>query len=113
MIIRHLDRLPDEPVSHNPCVSKRVLLRNGEIPNITQVSRAVLPPGEVCPAHSHPDMWEMFIAERGCGVMIVDGRSVAIDPGTCLIISPGESHELQNQSSIAFVVFTVSWTTTS
>lgn len=113
MFLRHLDTLPDEPVSHNPNVSKRVLVRNGEVSNITQVSRATLPPGEICAAHSHSDMWEMFIAERGWGAMIVDGRRVAVDPGTCLIISPGESHELQNPSHSALVVLIISWTNLS
>ena len=109
MLLRHLDMLPDEPVSHNPNVSKRVLVRNGEIPTITHVSRATLPPGEICVAHSHSDMWEMFIAERGCGAMIVDGHRVALDPGTCLIISPGESHELANCSTEDLVVTTTGW----
>lgn len=112
MLVRSLNLLAHEPVSHNPEIPKQVWIRNGEVPNLTQVSRAVLPPGECCGAHSHPDMWEMFIVEQGEGLMTVDDRQVALVAGVCLVVFPGETHELTNSSDRPLGVLTVGWTNT-
>lgn len=110
MILRTWSDRPDEPVSHNPLVRKRVWIRNGEVDGLTQVSRASLPPGEICKAHSHNDMWEMFLVEKGDGQMFVNGRRYAITAGDCVVIAPGEIHELANTSAFDLIVVTTGWT---
>lgn len=51
-----LDTLGAIPLSHNPRISKKVMIAKGEIDGITNFSRAVFPPGETVNAHAHPDM---------------------------------------------------------
>lgn len=113
MLSRSIDSLPDERVSHNPRVTKRVLLRNGEVPQITQFSRASFPPNEFCGVHTHHDMWEMFLVESGFGVAVVNSTNLALSPGTCLVVEPGEVHEIQNSSPTELVVLTFSWKATA
>jgi|GEM_PF-812025 len=109
MLHRSLNSLPNEPVSHNPRVLKKVWVRRGEAGDLTQASRAVLPPGESCPTHSHADMWEMFIVEEGTGTLVVDGQQIGLEANTCVVVSPGERHELRNPSQADLVVLTIGW----
>jgi quercetin dioxygenase-like cupin family protein len=90
-----IDAAPDEPVSHNPAVRKRVLLRKGTIAALTQVARARFPAGEIAEAHLHQDMWELFICERGTGTMVVSGQAHLLSRGSWILVEPGESHELR------------------
>lgn len=96
MKIAHLDALPDEPVSHNAAILKRVFLRNGEVPNVTQFARSRFAPGEVAGAHAHADMAEVFFVESGAGTIVVDDVTTALAPGTCVAVLPHEMHEIRN-----------------
>ncbi len=71
------------------------MINKGEISDITQFSRAVFPPGEIAHAHKHPDMTEIFYIESGHGEIIINGIHHPIEPGTCIVIEPGEAHELR------------------
>ena len=102
-----LNRLPDEAVSHNPSVIKRVLLRSGELGAVTQLAQATFPPGESVAEHSHLDMAEVFLVVRGEGTMGVDGTVYPLRPGVCMVVEPGERHQLQNTSSEPLVVTTL------
>ena len=86
--------LPDEPVSHDPAIRKRVFLRAGALAHLTQLAQARLAPGQVAPVHAHADMHEVFVVEAGDGVMRVDGRSYALAPGVCVAVEAGETHEI-------------------
>jgi mannose-6-phosphate isomerase-like protein (cupin superfamily) len=86
--------LPDEPVSHDPTIRKRVWLRAGALPHVTQLAQARLAPGQVAPAHAHADLHEVFVVEAGLGVARVDGRPYPLGPGVCVAIEPGEMHEI-------------------
>jgi quercetin dioxygenase-like cupin family protein len=88
--------LPGEPVSHNPAIRKRVFLRLGEVPHVTQYSRSVFQPGQVAPRHAHPDMYEAFVCLDGAGVIQIDGEPFALVPGTFLLVEPGAAHEIAN-----------------
>ena len=91
-----IDRLPTEAVSHNAKIEKRVMLRAGDIPHVTNFSRAVFPPGEVAVAHSHDDMHEVFYVQTGHASMTVNGAAFPIQEGDCIHVSPGDSHEIAN-----------------
>jgi quercetin dioxygenase-like cupin family protein len=104
MHFRSLDALPAEPVSHNPAISKRVLLRADALPPVTQFAEAVFAPGQVAPAHAHADMGEVFLVTRGAGTITVDGRVVALRAGDCVAVEPGEVHELANPNDEPMVV---------
>lgn len=45
-------------ISHDSTVEKKVLLKNGEVPHVTQLAVATLKPGEQATKHSHKDMTE-------------------------------------------------------
>ena len=100
----HLHALPREQVSHNPEIVKRVMLRNGEIPNVTQFAQACFAPGQVAPAHAHADMSEVFFVESGEGTIEIDGRPHRLTPGACYAIPPGERHEVRNDGTVDLVL---------
>jgi quercetin dioxygenase-like cupin family protein len=91
-----LDHLPDQPVSHNPDITKRVLFTHGEIPSVTQYSQASFPPGQIAPAHAHADMYEVFLCLSGTGSLVIDGEAFDLTPGQFFLCEPGETHEIVN-----------------
>lgn len=95
---------PLERVSHNPAVTKRVLLRGSDLPHLVQFAQATFPPGESAPAHSHADMVEIFFVEAGQGQITVDGAPYPLEPGSCAVVEPGEAHELANTGVEPWVV---------
>jgi quercetin dioxygenase-like cupin family protein len=92
----NLDHLPEQPVSHDPHITKRVLFKQGEIPSVTQMSQACLLPGQIAPAHSHADMYEVFLCVSGTGSMVIDGETYDLHPGHFFLCEPGETHEIVN-----------------
>ena len=93
---RALDQVPEEAVSHNPAIKKRVLLRRGDLPGLTNFAQATFAPGQVAYGHSHADMAEVFFVEAGEGTITVDGHPYPLAPGTCVAVEPGEHHEVAN-----------------
>jgi quercetin dioxygenase-like cupin family protein len=91
-----LDHLPEQPVSHNPDITKRVLFKHGEIPSVTQYSQASLLPGQIAPAHAHADMYEVFLCLSGTGSIVIDGDTYELTPGHFYLCEPGEMHEIVN-----------------
>jgi quercetin dioxygenase-like cupin family protein len=96
--------VPAEPVSHNPEITKRVLLRRGDLPHLTNFSRSRLLPGQTASAHAHAGMHEVFFVESGVGMMRVDAREVTLDAGVCVAVEPGESHEIMNTGAAELVL---------
>jgi quercetin dioxygenase-like cupin family protein len=91
-----LDHLPEQPVSHNPDITKRVLFKHGEIPSVTQYSQASFLPGQIAPAHAHADMYEVFLCLSGTGSIVIDGDTYELTPGHFYLCEPGEMHEIVN-----------------
>jgi len=89
----------EEPSSHNTKIRKRVILRRGDAPHLTQVARAAFPPGEKAAAHAHPDMWELFICEEGSGVLKINNDEIKLSPGTWVLVEPGDTHEVENHTA--------------
>jgi quercetin dioxygenase-like cupin family protein len=99
MKIISLPELPEEPVSHNPAIRKRVMLRAGELPHLTNFSQSRFGPGQIAPAHSHEDMCEVFLVQSGTGVIRIDGTVHPLRPGTCVAVDLRENHEIENTGS--------------
>jgi quercetin dioxygenase-like cupin family protein len=91
--------LPVEGVSHDPDIAKQVMLRRGDVPHLTNFSRASLLPGQVARAHRHRDMFEVFFVESGAGTITIDGAERGLEAGVCIAIEPGEEHEIRNSGS--------------
>jgi len=91
-----LDDITEQPVSHNPAIAKRVLIAAGEIPGLTNLSQAVLKHGQRADRHIHQEMYEVFIVRHGSGVIEVDEVRHPLQRDDCVVIEPGESHEISN-----------------
>jgi mannose-6-phosphate isomerase-like protein (cupin superfamily) len=96
MKIVSLTDVPEEVVSHDPEIKKRVLLRRGDLPHLTNLTRSRLAPGQVARAHAHAGMHEVFYVESGAGMMKVDAEEFQLASGVCVAVAPGERHEIAN-----------------
>ena len=91
-----LNELPLETVSHNPDIAKRVMLGSRVAPGLTNFSEAVFSPGQVAAGHLHEEMYEVFFVRRGRGMIVVDGVEHPLSTDGCVLIAPGEHHEISN-----------------
>lgn len=99
-----LSQIPEEPVSHNPAIKKKVMLRLGDLPHLTNFSQARFAPGHVAAAHAHQDMCEVFFVESGTGVIQIDQQEYGLAPGVCIAVEPGETHEVRNTGNDELVL---------
>ncbi len=99
-----LTELEDRPVSHNPAILKKVYIRSGTVPHITGLARSLFKPGQTAPAHRHTDMYEVFCVLEGQALFNVDGHEHLADSGDCILIAPGEQHEISNPGSAPLVL---------
>lgn len=96
MKIAQLNTLPPQTVSHNPEITKKVMLAKGDLPHLTNFSQAVFAPGQVASAHAHRDMSEVFFVSEGKGMITIDEREYELSPGICIAVEAGETHEVSN-----------------
>ena len=99
-----LNDLPQEAVSHNPEIKKKVMLRFGDLPHLTNFSQARFAPGQVAAAHAHQDMCEVFFVESGSGFIRIDNLEYPLLPGSCVAVEVGEVHEVVNNSTDELVL---------
>lgn len=64
---------------------------------LTNFSQSVIKPGQFCPAHVHPDMWEVYLVQYGEGTITIEGNDLEVKQGDCVIVDPGEKHSMQNR----------------
>lgn len=96
MKITNLASLTPQRVSHNPKITKKVMLANQDLPHLTNFSQATFAPGQVASAHAHQDMYEVFFVSAGNGKMQIDDRKYDLTPGVCIAVEIGETHEVIN-----------------
>jgi mannose-6-phosphate isomerase-like protein (cupin superfamily) len=106
MYITSLQTTPEQQVSHNPLISKQVMLKYGTFPPLTNFSQARFPPREIAHTHKHDDMLEVFFIQQGHGEILINDTVYKIKPGDCIAVEPGEVHELRNVSEIETLVVT-------
>ncbi|XGV95291.1 MAG: cupin domain-containing protein [Leptolyngbya sp. BL-A-14] len=104
MKITSLFDLPEEAVSHNPAIKKRVMLRLGELPHLTNFSQARFAPGQTAPVHSHKNMCEVFFVESGEGTIWVNTMPYPLHSGTCIAVEAGEMHEVCNTGTTELIL---------
>ena len=96
--------LPREGVSHDPQITKQVMLRRGDLPHLTTFARSTLLPGQSARAHEHRDMYEVFFVESGAGMMTIGDAEHQLERGVCIMIEPGERHEITNNTDSELVL---------
>lgn len=99
-----LNHLPEEQVSHNPAIKKKVMLRFGDLPHLTNFSQARFTPGQVAAAHAHQDMCEVFFVESGRGVIRIENQDYPLVAGVCIAVEPGEVHEVSNNDTTDLIL---------
>ncbi|MBD2259530.1 cupin domain-containing protein [Pseudanabaena sp. FACHB-2040] len=104
MKLTSLDTVPEEAVSHNPAIKKRVMLRLGDLPHLTNFSQARFAPGQIANGHAHTDMAEVFFVEAGQGTITIEGKAYPLTPGTCVAVEPNETHEVVNDGEVELVL---------
>lgn len=104
MRLIELHSLPAEPLSHDANIAKRVILRNGTVPHLTQLAQVRIPPGAHLTPHAHQDMHEIFIVLSGHGRVRCDGSVNGVAPGTCIQIEPNAVHAFENTGEDELVV---------
>lgn len=104
MKITSLSTLPEQAVSHNPAITKKVMLRLGELPHLTNFSQARFAPGQVASAHSHTDMCEVFFVEAGKGTIWIDAVPYQLQSGVCIAVEAGETHEICNTGTTELIL---------
>lgn len=95
MKIVSLHSLPEIVSSHN-VGKKKQFIGNNEIPSLVQFSQVSFDQGEVVAEHKHEDMYEIYLVEQGAGMIKINGENHPLAKGTCLVIDPGELHEVSN-----------------
>ncbi|RXZ82668.1 cupin domain-containing protein [Paenibacillaceae bacterium] len=58
------------------------------------------------PPNIHQEAYEYFYVISGTGQAIVDGQTIALQPGAYLIVPPGKTHEVHNTGSGKLYVLT-------
>lgn len=96
MNIIDLNKVIEEPLTHNPKINKKVIIKKKQIPNLERFSQTTLKTGQVSSEHIHEHLFEIFLIEEGTGIVKVEGQVSKIEKGNCIIIEPGEGHEFLN-----------------
>ena len=104
MKITSLNQQTSKPNTHNPKIMKRVLIENGQIPHLTNLTQAIFPPGEIANEHTHQDMYEVFFIEDGIGEFKINGKTVTVKSGDCITVEPGDAHEIKNPGLKGLVI---------
>jgi len=107
MKIGLLERTAEEGLSHTEEIKKKVILRNGDVPHVTQFAQARFPPGKVAEEHSHKDMYEIFFVEKGGGKIKINGTDYQLKKGSYVVVEPGETHEVTSDDELILTYFGV------
>jgi mannose-6-phosphate isomerase-like protein (cupin superfamily) len=105
MKIISLSDLPEEPVSHNPEVKKKVFLKEGDLPScITKFAQARFAAGQTAGAHAHTEMYEVLLVEEGDGLLRTPRCQEPLGPGICVVMEPDEIHDIVNTGEVDLVI---------
>ncbi|MDD4275142.1 MAG: cupin domain-containing protein [Desulfobacter postgatei] len=99
-----VNQMKCESVSHDIDIKKKVILKNGLIPHLTNFSQSLLKPLQTTTVHKHKDMYEVFYVLSGIGSIVVNGEEFSIQKGSCIAVFPGESHSIMNNGNMDLVL---------
>jgi quercetin dioxygenase-like cupin family protein len=89
MLIRGRD-CPTEPSLHG--CPKRVYLRQGVLPDVTQAAVATLEAGFRAEVHTHPTMFENYFVLSGRAIYELGGVEYEVEAGDMVVVPPGTPH---------------------
>jgi quercetin dioxygenase-like cupin family protein len=99
---------PEQSVSHDPDIKKRVFLKDGDVPGILQWATTTIGPGMTVSDHKHDDAREIFQVVEGSLEATVNGNQYALHEGDLLVVDPGEQHSFGNGGSqICIIIYTL------
>jgi quercetin dioxygenase-like cupin family protein len=104
MKICTLSEMPTSQVSHNPEITKRLMINASVVPHLTNFSQAVFKPNQKTVMHAHASMFEVFFVQSGKGYVKVGDIVYPLVAGNCVTIEPGDQHELGNSGEGDLVV---------
>ncbi|MBU0661146.1 cupin domain-containing protein [Patescibacteria group bacterium] len=96
MKLTSLNNLPEQGVSHNPEIKKKVIIQKGEIPQLMNFSSATFTPGQSVETHAHNTMFEVYHIQKGKALFTVEGKELILNVGDTITIEPGEQHAQAN-----------------
>ncbi|MCU1330049.1 MAG: cupin protein [Bryobacterales bacterium] len=86
-------RLNEAPVELTPHGNpKRVLLRSGVLPNVTQVAVGEFPELMQTELHSHPTMFEIYFVLEGEAIYRIGDEEIEVTPGNFFYVPPNTTH---------------------
>ncbi|MFH1209071.1 MAG: cupin domain-containing protein [Candidatus Omnitrophota bacterium] len=89
-------------------VTVRHYLKPEEIKARTRLcAELVLPPGASIGLHDHTDEDEIYLIQKGQGLMTDDGKEFPIAPGDAILTGQGASHSIKNTGADDLVVTAV------
>ncbi len=88
-----LKKTPYEPVSHDPLLKKKVLVKN-ILPLISTISHIMLKPGNIVTEHTHYNFFEVFYCISGKSIFSVKGKRISVEKGDLLFVEPHEPHAI-------------------
>lgn len=83
------------PTAH-PGILKKLLLTNGSVPGVTNLSQAEIAPGQSIEEHVHPTMTEVFYVLQGEIQFHRGAEQIVAKTGDVVVIPPETPHSLFN-----------------
>ncbi len=99
-----LDKIPPEGVSHEPGISKKVIIGDNELAHLRKFSQAIFTTGQIANMHVHDDFHEVFFIESGEGTIQVKDQKVTVMAGDCVVAEATEEHEIVNTGPSDLVI---------
>jgi mannose-6-phosphate isomerase-like protein (cupin superfamily) len=96
------------PVSHDPQLLKRVLLKDADTrSNLKMLNHTAMEPGQSFRLHSHPTMEEVFYFLSGEGIFTLGEETSPVTAGDCLYVPAATVHACTNTGSepLVFLAF--------
>ncbi|MBD2102256.1 cupin domain-containing protein [Leptolyngbya sp. FACHB-261] len=93
----HLAEVAPVPVTHDPQLLKRVLLKDSDTQsNLKMLNHTAMAVGESFRSHSHPTMEEVFYFLEGQGHFSLADQTLKVGPGDCVYVPCATSHACIN-----------------
>lgn len=99
-----INTIKSQPVSHDPHIMKKIMIENGEIPNIVGFAQVYIKPGQKVERHVHQDKFEVFLIEEGEGKIKINDETYPIKTGDCFRLDPGDFHEIVPSDDTSVVI---------